>query len=109
MARSPVRPVASPVGTKARDDRCRRALSRRYQRRDGSGERRGCSRASLRVIDHRYVCGVAMNSRSEEHTSELQSPDHLVCRLLLEKKKMKIMLTDKLYTYTAIVYVRVYH
>src|SRR5258708_16732013 len=29
--------------------------------------------------------------RSEEHTSELQSPDHLVCRLLLEKKKKKIM------------------
>src|SRR5258708_26770585 len=27
------------------------------------------------------------NLRSEEHTSELQSPDHLVCRLLLEKKK----------------------
>src|SRR5947208_9727036 len=27
--------------------------------------------------------------RSEEHTSELQSPDHLVCRLLLEKKKNK--------------------
>src|SRR5215216_6142310 len=28
-----------------------------------------------------------LRSRSEEHTSELQSPDHLVCRLLLEKKK----------------------
>src|SRR5258708_16802655 len=28
--------------------------------------------------------------RSEEHTSELQSPDHLVCRLLLEKKKKKV-------------------
>src|SRR5438552_6732761 len=28
--------------------------------------------------------------RSEEHTSELQSPDHLVCRLLLEKKKNNI-------------------
>src|SRR5258708_31377901 len=28
--------------------------------------------------------------RSEEHTSELQSPDHLVCRLLLEKKKRKV-------------------
>src|SRR5258708_36385714 len=28
--------------------------------------------------------------RSEEHTSELQSPDHLVCRLLLEKKKKNI-------------------
>src|SRR5258708_16010257 len=27
------------------------------------------------------------SDRSEEHTSELQSPDHLVCRLLLEKKK----------------------
>src|SRR5947208_6690863 len=26
-------------------------------------------------------------TRSEEHTSELQSPDHLVCRLLLEKKR----------------------
>src|SRR5258708_27958806 len=29
-------------------------------------------------------------ARSEEHTSELQSPDHLVCRLLLEKKKRGI-------------------
>src|SRR5438552_10057538 len=29
----------------------------------------------------------ASPARSEEHTSELQSPDHLVCRLLLEKKK----------------------
>src|SRR5258708_9001256 len=28
-----------------------------------------------------------IEERSEEHTSELQSPDHLVCRLLLEKKK----------------------
>src|SRR5438552_8286660 len=31
----------------------------------------------------------AGDERSEEHTSELQSPDHLVCRLLLEKKKKK--------------------
>src|SRR5258708_21448461 len=30
---------------------------------------------------------IAPAGRSEEHTSELQSPDHLVCRLLLEKKK----------------------
>src|SRR5258708_23495173 len=30
---------------------------------------------------------VGSGARSEEHTSELQSPDHLVCRLLLEKKK----------------------
>src|SRR5207244_8434405 len=33
-----------------------------------------------------FVCDV---ERSEEHTSELQSPDHLVCRLLLEKKKQQ--------------------
>src|SRR5258708_8169431 len=36
--------------------------------------------------------------RSEEHTSELQSPDHLVCRLLLEKKKKnkKLQTTNQL-------------
>src|SRR5258708_37343842 len=33
--------------------------------------------------------GHGSGARSEEHTSELQSPDHLVCRLLLEKKKTK--------------------
>src|SRR5207244_12764581 len=37
---------------------------------------------------------VAGGARSEEHTSELQSPDHLVCRLLLEKKK-KSTLTEQ--------------
>src|SRR5258708_15515751 len=37
-----------------------------------------------------HQVGVAVvGARSEEHTSELQSPDHLVCRLLLEKKKKK--------------------
>src|SRR5574344_2869865 len=52
-----------------------------------------------RPNQHRYVCTLLADahatpndvegdkdSRSEEHTSELQSPDHLVCRLLLEKK-----------------------
>src|SRR5258708_28250833 len=34
--------------------------------------------------------------RSEEHTSELQSPDHLVCRLLLEKKKNNINTNSKI-------------
>src|SRR5258708_14357248 len=33
----------------------------------------------------------SISFRSEEHTSELQSPDHLVCRLLLEKKKKQIL------------------
>src|SRR5258708_30351520 len=36
-------------------------------------------------------------SRSEEHTSELQSPDHLVCRLLLEKKKDHRYIMARLY------------
>src|SRR5438552_10553277 len=35
-------------------------------------------------------------ARSEEHTSELQSPDHLVCRLLLEKKKIKVVAVPRL-------------
>src|SRR5438552_2966890 len=34
-------------------------------------------------------------TRSEEHTSELQSPDHLVCRLLLEKKNKEKKLTTQ--------------
>src|SRR5256885_6236127 len=34
-------------------------------------------------------CGRTPTTRSEEHTSELQSPCNLVCRLLLEKKKNK--------------------
>src|SRR5574344_2419200 len=42
---------------------------------------------------HYKLIGMAFSElygiRSEEHTSELQSPDHLVCRLLLEKKKRK--------------------
>src|SRR5258708_34703371 len=36
--------------------------------------------------------GPVLDDRSEEHTSELQSPDHLVCRLLLEKKKIKSLI-----------------
>src|SRR3989454_1427972 len=35
------------------------------------------------------ACASSAHSRSEEHTSELQSPCNLVCRLLLEKKKKK--------------------
>src|SRR5947208_16247063 len=43
-------------------------------------------RQSSRPIPGRPT-GMTSVGRSEEHTSELQSPDHLVCRLLLEKKK----------------------
>src|SRR2546426_8884293 len=41
------------------------------------------------VLDLSAILGAQM--RSEEHTSELQSPCNLVCRLLLEKKKKKII------------------
>src|SRR5947208_4909847 len=47
-------------------------------------------RASVQGWLRGTVCpcqGNSQRKRSEEHTSELQSPDHLVCRLLLEKNK----------------------
>src|SRR5258708_25048450 len=50
---------------------------------EASGRR---SRLSAGIERVRFRTG---RFRSEEHTSELQSPDHLVCRLLLEKKKQK--------------------
>src|SRR5207244_10287804 len=42
--------------------------------------------ASTQVVDEGRHVEVFERYRSEEHTSELQSPDHLVCRLLLEKQ-----------------------
>src|SRR3989454_2958284 len=45
---------------------------------------------------HRRKCKCAIQKyRSEEHTSELQSPCNLVCRLLLEKKKKKTKKTEE--------------
>src|SRR5258708_18928999 len=46
------------------------------------------SRRRLEALDG-GVSRTRHGCRSEEHTSELQSPDHLVCRLLLEKKKIE--------------------
>src|SRR6476660_5814207 len=45
--------------------------------------------AEMEDLHVRYLDEPGPTDRSEEHTSELQSPDHLVCRLLLEKKKKK--------------------
>src|SRR5258708_14860351 len=42
---------------------------------------------AARIADRTGAANDEDRVRSEEHTSELQSPDHLVCRLLLEKKK----------------------
>src|SRR5258708_21172270 len=53
--------------------------------------RQACLKRSTAYDTHgRLHCRANRHLRSEEHTSELQSPDHLVCRLLLEKKKKKI-------------------
>src|SRR5258708_29612500 len=49
-----------------------------------SARERSDDRAAVREAPTRGA------ARSEEHTSELQSPDHLVCRLLLEKKKTSV-------------------
>src|SRR2546426_12148121 len=43
------------------------------------------------LADQHLLRPVTKRERSEEHTSELQSPCNLVCRLLLEKKKKKIL------------------
>src|SRR5258708_22003013 len=50
-----------------------------------------------RLLHHELLELLAefMVERSEEHTSELQSPDHLVCRLLLEKKKENSKIDDE--------------
>src|SRR5258708_24583282 len=53
--------------------------------------RSGPGRSLRSALGHRLLriegSRIRSSRRSEEHTSELQSPDHLVCRLLLEKKK----------------------
>src|SRR5437762_10540481 len=57
---------------------------------------RSCIRASLKLATSTHARSAPRArdtsgaTRSEEHTSELQSPMYLVCRLLLEKKKKKI-------------------
>src|SRR5438309_7475818 len=65
------------------------------QRACDATSRRGC----VDVASHAR-CGIApLEVRSEEHTSELQSQFHLVCRLLLEKKKKKIDTTIHITTH----------
>src|SRR5258708_22820041 len=63
---------------------------------------RACGRPheGLKTADDRVprCIGFRRRTRSEEHTSELQSPDHLVCRLLLEKKKPATRHTSHLST-----------
>src|SRR2546427_6700688 len=75
MIRRPPRSTLFPYTTLFRSD-CRALL-----RGDPTGQHGG--------YGERTRLGHARKDRSEEHTSELQSQSNLVCRLLLEKKKMQ--------------------
>src|SRR5258708_27030457 len=74
MIRRPPRSTLFPYTTLFRS--LQSASSRSHDRRRNGVHQDGAAPALALGAD-----------RSEEHTSELQSPDHLVCRLLLEKKK----------------------
>src|SRR5690348_18039591 len=66
------------------------ATAGQLHRDDLLGEESLLDRArSLALRLHGELVQLLARVRSEEHTSELQSPVHLVCRLLLEKKKKK--------------------
>src|SRR2546422_1976704 len=56
----------------------------------------GAKQGALQAYENQISAqaGKALTFRSEEHTSELQSRLHLVCRLLLEKKKKKEIYAD---------------
>src|SRR5438552_7575763 len=83
MIRRPPRSTLFPYTTLFRSETCLRALGGKLYH---LGIRGHVSRSTL-----------ADANRSEEHTSELQSPDHLVCRLLLEKKKGTAMYLSPTY------------
>src|SRR5258708_24893316 len=95
MIRRPPRSTLFPYTTLFRSLRHRRHAEQSRRHPPGARRVRG-SRAALsaRAEDEGEAAGLGargcrIDARSEEHTSELQSPDHLVCRLLLEKKNKK--------------------
>src|SRR3712207_8301662 len=83
MIRRPPRSTLFPYTT----------LSRSRHRHGGDVDQGGCGGSGVcapAVVDEQVAIGLRSAPRSEEHTSELQSRQYLVCRLLLEKKKKKI-------------------
>src|SRR2546422_5353984 len=83
MIRRPPRSTLFPYTTLFRSRAG--AAGRTGQRCPGNIYRQACRRSGYSLTGEEGCQG----SRSEEHTSELQSRLHLVCRLLLEKKKKK--------------------
>src|SRR5687768_17910235 len=83
MIRRPPRSTLFPYTTLFRSARRRASPRPHLQRR----RRQAFHRRTCRDPESATVCTTIQLRRSEEHTSELQSRLHLVCRLLLEKKK----------------------
>src|SRR5436309_10659434 len=87
MVRRPPRPTLFPYTTLFRSPPERRGQPADRLR---AVRRRLWNRSAAPHHDHRQRRTARRRSRSEEHTSELQSRENLVCRLLLEKKKKEI-------------------
>src|SRR5258708_23306525 len=97
MIRRPPRSTLFPYTTLFRSHANRRArrqkdVHARPEFHDAEAVAGAHLRAVLRTADDapREHADNLPRDRSEEHTSELQSPDHLVCRLLLEKKNIRL-------------------
>src|SRR5690348_17677213 len=90
MIRRPPRSTLFPYTTLFRSPR-RGRMSRLLRRRNRNQRQRQHPGArEFQTKHHEFQSSkIGHAHRSEEHTSELQSPVHLVCRLLLEKKKKK--------------------
>src|SRR5256886_9891849 len=86
MIRRPPRSTLFPYTTLFRSVELHRARAERDHRRR---EREVARLEPLDVAQHLGLGPIAVEYRSEEHTSELQSQSNLVCRLLLEKKNKK--------------------
>src|SRR5258708_20786207 len=87
MIRRPPRSTLFPYTTLFRSPHQSPAHGRRPRRRRPARADPGPAQPAHRGRRADFEKPDAHLGRSEEHTSELQSPDHLVCRLLLEKKK----------------------
>src|SRR5947208_14698059 len=86
MIRRPPRSTLFPYTTLFRSGSCGEAGWQSLQRkRRHASEPLGSVKSKMELVQFSFSFSISI--RSEEHTSELQSPDHLVCRLLLEKKK----------------------
>src|SRR3712207_9012747 len=93
MIRRPPRSTLFPYTTLFRSETENGEQRRHGGARHFSARKRIDTRGDQQVVEERDQnrhCELRLEPRSEEHTSELQSRQYLVCRLLLEKKKNKI-------------------